>query len=114
MEDVPIGTTVIIFLQTLGGALFISVGQNIFNNRLISNLVADVPTLDPALVLRTGATDLKEAVDPAVIGDVLSAYNSAITQTFYVSVAIAALSIFGAVAMEWKSVKGKQIETVAA
>ncbi|KAL8928676.1 MAG: hypothetical protein Q9172_000814 [Xanthocarpia lactea] len=114
LEDVPIGTTVIIFLQTLGGALFISVGQNIFNNRLISNLVADVPSLDPALVLRTGATDLKEAVDPAVIGDVLSAYNSAITQTFYVSVAIAALSIFGAVAMEWKSVKGKKIETVAA
>ncbi|KAL8857059.1 MAG: hypothetical protein Q9178_006351 [Gyalolechia marmorata] len=114
LEDVPIGTTVIIFLQTLGGALFISVGQNIFNNRLISNLVANVPSLDPALVLRTGATDLKGAVDPAVIGDVLSAYNSAITQTFYVSVAIAALSIFGAVAMEWKSVKGKKIETVTA
>ncbi|KAL8768108.1 MAG: hypothetical protein Q9209_005571 [Squamulea sp. 1 TL-2023] len=114
LEDVPIGTTVIIFLQTLGGALFISIAQNIFNNRLISNIIADVPSIPPEFILRTGATNLKKAVNPVVIGDVLIAYNSAITQTFYVSVAIAALSIFGAVAMEWKSVKGKKIETVAA
>ncbi|KAL8781141.1 MAG: hypothetical protein Q9213_006141 [Squamulea squamosa] len=113
LEDVPIGTTVIIFLQTLGGALFISIAQNIFNNRLISNIIADVPSIPPELILRTGATNLKKNVNPAVIGNVLIAYNSAITQTFYVSVAIAALSIFGAVAMEWKSVKGKKIETVA-
>ncbi|KAL8731744.1 MAG: hypothetical protein Q9166_003191 [cf. Caloplaca sp. 2 TL-2023] len=114
LEDIPIGTTVIIFLQTLGGALFISIGQNIFNNRLISNLVANVPSIDPSLVLQIGATNLKKAVDPAVMGDVLRSYNSAITQTFYVSVAVAALSIFGAVAMEWKSVKGKKVETVTA
>lgn len=114
LNDVPIATTAIIFVQTFGGALFISVAQNIFTNRLVSNLIADVPSIDPALVLQIGATNLKKAVDPAVIGDVLIAYNSAITQTFYVSVATAALSIFGAVAMEWKSVKGKKIETVAA
>ncbi|KAI4261784.1 MAG: hypothetical protein L6R42_003024 [Xanthoria sp. 1 TBL-2021] len=114
LDDVPIATTAIIFIQTFGGALFISVAQNIFTNRLVSNLVADVPSIDPALVLQIGATNLKKAVDPAVIGDVLIAYNSAITQTFYVSVATAALSIVGAVAMEWKSVKGKKIETIAA
>ncbi|KAI4095682.1 MAG: hypothetical protein LQ339_007171 [Xanthoria mediterranea] len=113
LEDVPIATTAIIFIQTFGGALFISVAQNIFTNRLVSNLVRDVPSIDPALVLQIGATNLKKAVDPSVISDVLVAYNSAITQTFYVSVATAALSIFGAVAMEWKSVKGKKIETVA-
>ncbi|KAL8675343.1 MAG: hypothetical protein Q9168_000300 [Polycauliona sp. 1 TL-2023] len=114
LEDIPVGTTAIIFIQTFGGALFISVAQNIFTNGLISNLVADVPSVDPALVLQIGATNLKKAVDPAVIGDVLVAYNSAITRTFYVSVALAAASIFGAAAMEWKSVKGKKIETVAA
>ncbi|KAL8819246.1 MAG: hypothetical protein Q9223_002277 [Gallowayella weberi] len=114
LEDVPIGTTIIIFLQMLGGALFIAIAQNIFNNRLISNLVADVPSIDPTTVLRLGATNIKKNLDPAIIGDVLVAYNSAITQTFYVSVAIAALSIFGAVAIEWKSVKGKKLETVAA
>ncbi|KAL8703943.1 MAG: hypothetical protein Q9201_002893 [Fulgogasparrea decipioides] len=114
LDDVPVGTTIIIFLQTLGGALFISVAQNIFNNRLISNLLTDVPSINPGFILKIGATNLKNAVDPAQLGGVLRAYNSAITQTFYVSVAMAALSIFGAALIEWKSVKGKKLETVAA
>ncbi|KAL8713504.1 MAG: hypothetical protein Q9220_002366 [cf. Caloplaca sp. 1 TL-2023] len=114
LSDVPIGTTIIIFVQTLGGALFISVAQNIFNNRLISNLVANVPSVNPGLILNIGATNLKNSVDPAAIGGVIEAYNSAITQCFYVSVAMAALSIFGAALIEWKSVKGKKLETVAA
>ncbi|KAL8954074.1 MAG: hypothetical protein Q9222_000131 [Ikaeria aurantiellina] len=114
LSDVPIGTTIIIFVQTLGGALFISVGQNIFNNRLISNLLANVPSVNPGLILNIGATNLKDNVDPTAIRGVIEAYNSAITQTFYVSVAMAALSIFGSVLIEWKSVKGKKLETVAA
>ncbi|KAL9603377.1 MAG: hypothetical protein Q9219_001239 [cf. Caloplaca sp. 3 TL-2023] len=117
LDDVPIGTTIIIFVQTLGGALFISVGQNIFTNRLMKNLLADVPSLGPEIVLHTGATNLRKAIqdiDPALLGGVLRAYNSAITQTFYVSLAMAALSIIGSALIEWKSVKGKKLETVAA
>ncbi|KAL8942384.1 MAG: hypothetical protein Q9216_001704 [Gyalolechia sp. 2 TL-2023] len=114
LDDVPIGTTVIIFVQTLGGALFISVAQNIFTNRLIKNLIVDVPFLNPEIVLHSGATNLRQAVDPASLAGVLRAYNSAITQTFYVSLAMAALSILGSALIEWKSVKGKQLETVAA
>ncbi|KAL8874098.1 MAG: hypothetical protein Q9174_000534 [Haloplaca sp. 1 TL-2023] len=114
LDDVPIGTTIIIFIQSLGGALFIAVAQNTFNNRLISNLINDASSLDPGLILSVGATNLKNTVDPAMLGGVLKAYNSALTQTFYVSAALAALSIFGSAAIEWKSVKGKKLETVAA
>lgn len=116
LDDVPVGTSLIIFMQTLGGALFISVAQNIFTNRLVSNLLAKVPSLDPSIVLRTGATSLKHAdgIDPRLLPDVLFAYNRALTQTFYVSLALAALSIFGSAGIEWKSVKGKKIESVMA
>lgn len=103
-----------IFVQTFGGPLFISVAQNIFTNGLINNLVADVTSINPALVLQIRATNLKNSVDPAVIGDVLVAYSAAIAKTFYVSVALAALSVFGASATEWQSVKGKKIDAVAA
>lgn len=114
LEDVPVGTSLIIFMQTLGGALFISVAQNIFTNRLVSNLLEKVPTLDPLIVLQTGATSLKDAVNADLLPDVLLAYNDALTQTFYVSLALAALSIFGSAGIEWKSVKGKKIESVMA
>lgn len=117
IDDVPTGTAMIMFAQTFGGALFIAVAQNVFTNRLLSNLLENVPTLDPAIVLSTGATSLKAAIaktDPSLVPAVLTAYNSALVQTFYVSVAMAALSIFGAIGTEWKSVKGKKVETVAA
>lgn len=113
LDDVPIGTTIIIFVQTLGGALFISVAQNIFTNQLMKNLIKNV-SIDPQLVLHVGATNLRKAVDPALLPGVLTAYNSAITQTFYVSMAMAAFSILGSALIEWKSVKGKKLETVAA
>ena len=117
LQDVPIGTSIINFSLTLGGALFISVGQNIFTNRLGANLASSVPNIPTYLILETGATSIKQAVqeiDPGSVDGVLTAYNNALAQTYYVSVAMAALSIFGAVGMEWKSVKGKKLETIAA
>jgi hypothetical protein len=113
-EDIPIGTAIMMFTQTLGGALFISVGQNVFTNQLIKNLASIVPDLDASIVLRTGATELKNAIDPEYLSGVLAAYNQTLTQTFYVSVACGTMSIIGAVFVEWKSMKGKQITMAAA
>jgi hypothetical protein len=112
--DVAIGTAIMMFSQTLGGALFISVGQNVFTNQLIKNLKTVVPDLNPAFVLTVGATELKHAIPEKFLAGVLSAYNSTLTQTFYVSVATASLSIIGAAFVEWKSMKGKKIEMMAA
>ena len=117
LDDIPTGTAMLMFAQTFGGALFIGVAQNVFTNRLVSNLLVNVPTLNPAIVLSTGATSLKGAVtaqDSSLLPGVLVAYNSAIVQTFYVSVALASMAIIGAAGIEWKSVKGKKIETIAA
>lgn len=112
--DIPIGTAIMMFSQTLGGALFISVGQNVFTNQLIKNLSKVVPDLDAGLVLVTGATELKNVIPRQFLPGVLSAYNETLVQTFYVSVAAAVCSIFGAAFVEWKSMKGKKIEMMAA
>jgi len=89
--------------------LFISVAQNVFTNKLIQNLVADVSGLDPNIVLITGATSLAARIPAQFLPRVLVAYNAALTQTFYVSVAMSVLSIFGSAFMGWKSVKGKNV-----
>jgi EmrB/QacA subfamily drug resistance transporter len=112
--DIPTGTAIVMFFQTLGGALFISVGQNVFTNKLVSGLKAAVPDLDPAIVLRTGATQLKTAIGEQYREGVLRAYNDALTNSYYVAAALATLSIVGSLAVEWKSVKGKKIEVMAA
>lgn len=112
--DIAIGTAIIMFSQTLGGALFISVAQNVFTNSLIKNLAAVVPDLNSALVRNTGATELKNVIAKEFLPGVYTAYNLTLAQTFYVSVAAAAASILGAAFVQWKSMKGKQITMAAA
>ncbi|OIW34274.1 DHA14-like major facilitator [Coniochaeta ligniaria NRRL 30616] len=114
MKDVPTGTSVITFMQTLGGALFISVSQNVFTNKLIQYVAEYVPGLNPMVVLGTGATAIQSTIAPDQLPGVTRAYSDALTQTFIVFVAMGTLSIIGALSIEWKSVKGKKIEMVAA
>ena len=116
LDDVPIGTATVMFIQILGGALFVAVAQNIFTNTLLKNVIATIPSIPPNLIIQNGATKIREI--PGISGDnldqLLIAYNGALSKTFQVALILACISIFGAVAMEWRSVKGKKIEAVAA
>jgi MFS family permease len=113
IDDIPVGTAVIMFSQTLGGALFVSVGQNVFTNRLVSGLLEAAPGLDPSVVLAVGATNLKTVIAPEFLEGVKVAYNNALANTWYVSVALSTLSVLGGFGMEWKSVKGKKVDAAA-
>ena len=110
MKDVPTGTSVIVFLQTLGGALLVAICQNVFSNKLIDSIEELVPGLDPATIVNSGATGFRKIVSEADLPGVIMSYNNALTQTFIACAALAALSVVGALAVEWKSVKGKNIE----
>jgi hypothetical protein len=114
ISQVPIGTSVIIFLQTLGGALFVSVAENIFTNKLVQDLAKYAPSIDPKVVLNTGATSIQSSINKADLAGVTLAYNNALTQVFLTASIMAAITIVGALAIEWKSVKGKKVEVGAA
>ena len=104
-KDVPIGTALILFAQTFGGALSVSIAQNVFTNELVKNLRAALPGQDPHFILAVGATELRKRFKGAALDLVVNGYNAALTRAFFVSVATAALSIFGAVVVEWRNVK---------
>lgn len=105
LHDIPIGIAIITFSQSLSGALFISIAQNVFQNRLVAGLTAHAPTVNPKAIINSGAANLSQRLSNEVLPSVLYAYNLAVTQTFYVCVATAALSFFGAIFVEWKSMK---------
>ncbi|KAF2968205.1 hypothetical protein GQX73_g5357 [Xylaria multiplex] len=107
LADVPTGTAVIIFAQMFGGSLFVSVAQNVFANKLLEGL-RTVPNLsiDPGSVIDAGATAIMQLItDPMVLADVKVVYNNAVVWTFRVALITTALSLLGAIPMEWKSIK---------
>jgi hypothetical protein len=111
-KDVSVGTSLVVFARSLGGAIFLSVGQNIFSSRILSGIRARVSGIDPSVVLRAGATEVQQTVEQVVLDNadevvalVLEIYNEAIVQTFVLALALACMSIVGAIGVEWRTVK---------
>jgi hypothetical protein len=106
--DIPTGISLMFLGQELGGAVFVSVGQNILSSRFISGLAAaKIPGLDPGIVVNAGATNIRDIVKPEYLDAVLKAYNHAITTIFDVAKGTSCVLIVGALFMEWKNVKAK-------
>ena len=116
LADVPIGTSAVLFINLVGGAVFVSISQNVFVNKFVEYIAMYAPELDPALVLALGATRFRDVVPPELHGAVTLAYNDALTKVFLVCAAMSAATVFGAVFVPWKSVKaqGKKGATVVA
>jgi hypothetical protein len=106
-KDIPAGMAAVGFSISLGGALFISISQNIFT-QLLKQGLATVPGVDIDKIISRGATNLLENVPESSKTQVLVAYNHAITRTFWAAMAVACLGFIAALLMEWKSVKVKK------
>jgi hypothetical protein len=114
ISDVPTGTAIIVFAQTLGGALFVSIAQNVFTNKLVEYVAEYAPGFgDPLAILMIGATSVQKLPPGEVLEGVTRAYNDSLTKTFVVFTALSGLAIVGAVFTEWKSVKGKKVDMIA-
>ncbi|OCK78902.1 putative MFS toxin efflux pump [Lepidopterella palustris CBS 459.81] len=109
MEDIPIGTVSTMFFQSLGGALFIAVGQSVFQNGLIDGLKLYAPELDPKVMVNTGATAirgvLKQIGREDQLRPVLMAYVHGLKDCYRVVVAAAGIAFLMTCLLEWKSVK---------
>lgn len=81
-----------IVFQTLGGAFSTSAGQSAFVNQLLTSLPKFAPQADPALVLRTGASDLRSVFPSDVLPGVLQAYMVGIKAAFAVAIAFSGVA----------------------
>jgi len=118
-EDIPLGTTVIVFGQSLGASIVVSIANTVFANRVTENikdiLGGDV-NFDSERILNgvTGGGDTTEETLKMIMEQggseeqITNAMNKAITQSYYVALAMAVLSIVGAAFVEWRSVKTAQ------
>ncbi|KIW11817.1 hypothetical protein PV08_09090 [Exophiala spinifera] len=109
MEDIPQGTVLLMFCQSLGGALFIAVGQSVFSNGLVEGVAKYAPDLDPQLLINTGATAIRSVLAQMGMEDELrqaiEAYVYALKDCYRVTIAVSGVSFIAACFLEWKSVK---------
>jgi hypothetical protein len=112
-KDMPTGNAIAIFFNSLGGAISVSVAQNIFVNGLVKQIPIYAPDVDPLVVFNAGATHIAEVVSVADLPGVLQAYNLALDQAFILPIAVGGIAFCLSFFVEWKSVKGKKTVTAA-
>ncbi|KAL6406889.1 MFS multidrug transporter [Ilyonectria robusta] len=111
-EEVSIGASVMLFAQTLFGAIFVSIGQNVLDGEL-SRRLAGITTITPKQIENAGVTGILETVPPQHHTIALEAYNDSLRVCFQVALVVSCLCILGGLSMEWRSVK-KQKESSSA
>ncbi|TEY56427.1 hypothetical protein BOTCAL_0225g00070 [Botryotinia calthae] len=109
-KDMPSGNAIAIFFNSLGGAISISIAQNVFSNGLVKYVPQYAPEVSPAVIYAAGATHLRDVISPADLVGVLVAYCKALDEAFVLAIAVGAIATICACFVEWKSVKGKKIE----
>ncbi|OHE96888.1 MFS transporter, partial [Colletotrichum orchidophilum] len=112
-RDVALATSLLIFLQSLGGTVFLAVAQNIFHSRLIAELNRNVPNVNPAVVIDAGGSGLVESmrsIYPDSVDGIIGAYNRALQNVFLIATVLGCLTVFGCVFIELKSVKKNKPE----
>ena len=103
--DIPIGLTIINFMNFAGGTIFISVCQAILASTLTHDLREEIPGLDVAAVLGHGAADLIQQVQPDQVPILLAAYSHGIDNIMYTAMAVLILAFLASWFVEWRSVK---------
>ncbi|KIV78873.1 hypothetical protein PV11_06479 [Exophiala sideris] len=109
-KDMPVGNAVAIFFNSLGGAISISIAQNIFSNGLVKEIPKYTTGVNPQTIINAGATHIREVTPASQLVGVLTAYNIAVTNAYILSIACASIAFLFSLGFEWKTVKGKKLE----
>lgn len=108
IEDVNLGIGVILFGQSMGPAVFIAIAQVLFTSKLTSSLSAILPDLTPQYIQERGLGDITKGVPSNLQDMVLIGVNQSLTQTWYLTVGLACMTMVGSLLIERRSVKEKQ------
>ncbi|PLB51671.1 putative MFS multidrug transporter [Aspergillus steynii IBT 23096] len=91
-EDLPSVTSMVLTVQTIGGAIFVSAGQSALSNVLLRVLPRESPDLDPLQVVTTGATELRATFPSDQIPGILTAYMEGIKAAFIIATVASSLA----------------------
>ena len=104
IKDMPTGNALMVFFQALGGALAVSIGQNVLSNELLQGLEAIPQIPDPHVVMAAGATNIAKVVPVRLVQVVVEVYSYALSKTFILPIGAAGLAFLCSFGMERKKI----------
>ncbi|OBR06534.1 Efflux pump [Colletotrichum higginsianum IMI 349063] len=107
-KQIPLGMSLVIFTQTFGGSLALTIAQLVFNSCLKEAIPKFAPTANVDAITYAGATGFSSVVTPDELPGVLRSYAYAIDKTFYVALGASAGTFLFAWGMGWRKIQQKK------
>jgi hypothetical protein len=108
-DDMPAATSLTLFVENSGTALFVAAGEAAFTNGLLTSLRANLPQTDAREVLDAGATQIRKLFSGAELDEVLASYLHGCKTGHLISVSCAAIaaaiSLSNAVPAAYRAIK---------
>ena len=98
LEDIPAATSLSLFAENLGTALFVAASEAAFTNGLILDVKKNLPQLSPAIVVNAGVTQLRTTFTSSQLPVILTAYLEGCKISHIVSVACGGAAVLLSVA----------------
>jgi len=95
----------VVFSQVLGGAVFLSLGQVIFGNRLRYGIALYSPEVDAERVIIAGATAVRDIVTGPSLPGVILAYSKAFDNVMYLAAGVGGGQLLFSLGMGWVNIK---------
>lgn len=86
----------------IGGAFLLSAAQSAFNNTIIGTAASTGLGIDPALLLATGATQIRTAFTSTQVPGVIAAYMAGIKVVFAITIAASGFASLFSLCGSWK------------
>ncbi|PWN41479.1 MFS general substrate transporter [Ceraceosorus guamensis] len=103
-QDLPLALASNFFSQQMGGAIFVSVAQNLLANKLKSTL-AGVEGLNASVLAKTGVTELAKMVPASLLPTIINAYNVALRDVWYAGLGTACAIVLALPFIKWQNLK---------
>lgn len=97
----------------IGGSFTLSAAQSAFNNKLISTLSSTAPGVNPALVLVTGATEIRDVFTPAQVPGIVAAYMQGLKTVFAICTGTFGAAFLVSLCSSWKRLHLEELEKAA-
>ncbi len=96
----------------MGGGVFLSAAQAAFSNELLASLARNVPSINRALVIATGLSDIRTTFSADLVPGIVQSYLDGLRVEFALAIALAGVSFFMAFLMPWKRMEGRKAQDV--
>jgi hypothetical protein len=107
-SEISVGMSILMFIQTLSGAVFLTFADVLFSTGLKSLIPKDAPGVNPEVIISAGATGIRDVVSSENLPGVLKAYADSVDRVFYMSAGLGVVCMVFAFGMGWKDVRKKK------